>query len=167
MDTDKLIAQKLNAANYAELYASLSPSIFTYLKSPAPKNEEDEKKYIEKLVSKMETGDDEYYVYREPGKNSIVGFGGIKAKGTNAEMQLWVKESEWGKGFGKIITEDLIARCKIKGKRPIIACFKENLRALRLFEKLGFAKIGKQEEIINLFGSFNDNVWYFLLPNRY
>jgi len=163
----EIISQKLDVNHYRGIYAALSLGVFNHLKSPPPKNEDEEKRYIEKLVMRMQTSHDEYYVYRYSRNLEVVGFGGIHVRDETAEIQLWVKEKEWGKGIGRFIIKDLINRCRKVHKTPIIACFKTNSRALNLFERIGFTKIKSREQIINLFGNFDENLCYFLWQGEF
>lgn len=160
----KIISQKLNIRHYKKIYASLTPDIFTYLKSSVPENEEEEKKYIKKLLLQMQRGEGYYYVYMDKGSRELKGFGGLKIKEKTAEIQLWVKQDQWGKGIGKFIIDDLVKKCIKICKIPVIACNKKNSRALKLFKKIGFVRIKNMEQIISFFKNYDYRLHYFVWP---
>ncbi|MGB9719819.1 MAG: GNAT family N-acetyltransferase [Candidatus Anstonellales archaeon] len=161
MQIAEIKPRRLNLKDAKEIYEALSPEIFLYLKSSPPKSLEEEKMYLKKLINEMNKGKSYYYVYRE--KNAgVAGFGGIKTKGHFAELSLWVRKSLWGKGIGRAILNHLQKICSKINKSPIIACYKHNDRAIKLYLDVGFTKLKNREQIVKIFGRYEPGLVYFL-----
>lgn len=81
-----------------------------------------------------------------------------------AEVTIYVKASERGKGLGKKLLKELI---KISEKNNIwslqASIFRENRASLHIHKKCGFRVIGYKEKIAQLHGIWQDN---FMLERR-
>jgi ribosomal protein S18 acetylase RimI-like enzyme len=76
-----------------------------------------------------------------------IGYGLIKKTSDEAWLSGGLINGYRDKGLGRILFSKLINISKRNGKRPVIEVLKENVRAIRLYEKLGFSYIGETEKI--------------------
>lgn len=84
-------------------------------------------------------------------KNEIVGFAGIKIILDFAELEnIVVRKSHRGKGFSKIILNELINIAKQKKCTQLnLEVNSNNNIAINLYEKLGFKKVGIRKRYYN------------------
>lgn len=76
-----------------------------------------------------------------------------------AEVSIYIKESERGKGIGKKLLEELIKSSEKAGIWTLqAAIFPENEASIHLFKKCGFRVIGYREKIGKLNGIWKDVV---------
>ncbi|KGL64195.1 GNAT family N-acetyltransferase [Polaribacter sp. Hel1_85] len=76
-----------------------------------------------------------------------------------AEVTVYVKASERGKGLGELLLKELI---KISEKNTIwtlqTSIFRENKASLHIHKKSGFRVVGYKEKIAQLHGVWQDNM---------
>ncbi len=74
-----------------------------------------------------------------------------------AELGIAVRKSEWGNGVGSMIMRELIAHAKNHNIEIISLEVKsDNLRAVRLYEKFGFRRIGTFPAYFKTDGQYSD-----------
>jgi ribosomal protein S18 acetylase RimI-like enzyme len=83
-------------------------------------------------------------------QNNVVGFAFLKIKRRlpnghfSAELGIVVDEVHRGKGLGSKLMENLLKLARQENVREIfLTVLSDNVRAIRLYEKYGFKKIGK------------------------
>ncbi len=78
----------------------------------------------------------------------------------NSELAISVRKDYWGKGVGSAVMEELIHFAE---KHPVIKYVHlgvkaENEKAIRLYEKFGFKKIGTHKKFFHMNGKFYDEI---------
>ena len=126
---------------------------------------EEEKKYIEAI---LESTSSVMLVAKKDGK--IVGdasFNGFTRERMKhrGEFGISVLKSEWGNGIGSLLLEHIIDFAKNVAKAEIISLEvrSDNKRAIYLYEKYGFEKIGEFRGFFKIDGEYID----FDLMNLY
>lgn len=130
-----------------------------------PISVEAEEEYIESL-----SGSDNsvMLVARKEGKivgtASFNGFGRERMK-HRGEIAISVLKSEWGNGIGKMLMEAVLKFAKESAKAEIISLEvrSDNERAIHLYKKFGFEKIGEYKGFFKINGEYVD----FDLMNLY
>jgi GNAT superfamily N-acetyltransferase len=75
-----------------------------------------------------------------------VAYGHLEKEGEDIWLGVCVIPSFAGKGFGKLMMDELIANAKEKGISHIsLTVDKVNLPAINLYEKLGFVKVTEED----------------------
>lgn len=102
--------------------------------------------------------------------NEIVGtagFNGMQRERMKhrGELSVCVKRAEWGKGIGSMLIEAVIDFAKNTAHAEIISLEvrSDNIRAIKLYEKYGFEKIGDFRGFFKINGAYVD----FDLMNLY
>lgn len=76
-----------------------------------------------------------------------------------AEVSIYVAQNERGKGFGKILLNNLIKQSEANGIWMLQSgIFSENKSSIKLHEKCGFRMVGYREKIGKKNGIWKDNV---------
>lgn len=90
-------------------------------------------------------------------KNEIIGFAGIKIIFDSAELEnIVVKKSHRGKGFSTAILNEMIKIAKQKKCRLFnLEVSSANNIAIKLYEKLGFKKVGIRKRYYNGIDGFS------------
>ena len=74
-----------------------------------------------------------------------------------AETSIYLDSDHQGKGLGKILLEKLILDSQEQGIWTLQAqIFAENIKSLKLHEKLGFRRVGKREKLGQINGVWKD-----------
>lgn len=126
---------------------------------------EEEEEYIESLLdsnnSVMLIAKKEEKII---GTASFNGFTRERMK-HRGEIAVSVLKSEWGNGIGKMLMEAVIKFAKERAKAEIISLEvrSDNERAIRLYERFGFVKIGEYKGFFKINGKYVD----FDLMNLY
>jgi RimJ/RimL family protein N-acetyltransferase len=78
----------------------------------------------------------------------------------NAEVSISVKKEYWGNGIGTIVMGELISFAKEHAtiKNISLGVKASNVNAMKLYEKLGFVKVGLHKNFFNIDGVFDDEV---------
>jgi L-amino acid N-acyltransferase YncA len=97
--------------------------------------------------------------------DEIVAFGGLgpyrptPSYAHTVEDSVYVKDGWRGKGLGGLILEALIERARCCGHHSMIArVSSDNEPSLRLHERLGFARIGREQQVAFKLGRWLDVV---------
>lgn len=97
--------------------------------------------------------------------NSITGWAALTAVSSRcvyagvAEVSIYVAGEHRGKGYGKLLLNELIQQSEANGIWTLQAgIFPENTGSLQLHESCGFRKIGYREKIGNMNGTWRDNI---------
>ena len=78
-----------------------------------------------------------------------------------AEVSIYIRLNELGKGVGSLLMERLIESSEENGIWTLhSSLFPENTGSVRLHEKFGFRKVGYRERIAQLNGVWRDTVIY-------
>ena len=107
-----------------------------------PGTVEQEAAYLRQM---LESPDDVQYVVRYRG--TIVADGSLhrlpRRMSHRAEIGVSVVKECWGRGVGSALMEEMLAFAKQRGIRQLnLQVRSDNARAIRLYEKFGFQKIG-------------------------
>ncbi|MGL5693927.1 MAG: GNAT family N-acetyltransferase [Peptostreptococcaceae bacterium] len=98
--------------------------------------------------------------------NKLVGSAGIKNLGSHIKLKhrctfgISIIKSCWNKGIGTILINEIINEAKQIGYEQIeLGVFSDNIKAQRLYEKLGFEVWGREKNAYKLKdGTYCDNV---------
>ena len=130
-----------------------------------PTSLEDEEKYFASLQFSTSSA---FFIVRKEGKiigsASFRGFERARLR-HRAEIGISVLKAEWGQGIGSMLMETLINFAKNTAHVEIISLEvnSENKRAIHLYEKYGFRKIGCYEKFFKIGDRYLD----FDLMNLY
>lgn len=125
---------------------------------------EEERKYLKEANDQVTT---KYFVARVNG--AIVGDCGIKGHKAmktkhNVDLGISVLKEYWNKGLGSILLEHTInyARITAEIKNIYLEVREDNEFAIKLYEKMGFKKVGVMPDKIFLDGKYYDELIYLL-----
>jgi RimJ/RimL family protein N-acetyltransferase len=78
----------------------------------------------------------------------------------NAEVSISVKKEYWSNGIGSIVMSELISFAKEHAtiKNISLGVKASNVNAMKLYEKLGFVKVGMHKNFFNINGVFDDEI---------
>ena len=97
------------------------------------------------------------YCYAHPWKEK-------DAYHTTLETTIYLDPAHTGKGIGKRMMEQLIADCRTRGFRALVACITaDNVGSCHLHERLGFRKVSHFVQVGQKFDRWLDVVDYELL----
>ncbi|NLZ82148.1 MAG: GNAT family N-acetyltransferase [Clostridiales bacterium] len=76
----------------------------------------------------------------------------------NSEVAISVKKEYWGLGVGSLVMEELISFAKEHEliKNVSLGVKAGNERAIKLYEKFGFVKVGSHKDYFNIHGEYDD-----------
>lgn len=103
--------------------------------------------------------------------NKVVSIAQIRKLGRkriehNSEIAISVKKDYWGLGIGSLVMEQLIEFAKNNNIMNISLGVKaSNYKAINLYEKFGFKKIGIHKNYFNINGVFDDEILMDLYLN--
>ncbi len=125
---------------------------------------EEERKYLKEANEAITT---KHFVAKVDGK--IVGDCGIKGHKAsktkhNVDLGISVLKEFWNKGLGTILLEHTVnyARITAEIKNVYLEVREDNDFAIKLYEKLGFKKVGVMPDKIFLDGKYYDELIYLL-----
>jgi RimJ/RimL family protein N-acetyltransferase len=127
-----------------------------------PVSAEEEEKWIQNLTSQRKAGT--MYVFavelQKPKRFlGVCGLHRVNAIHRSAELGIAVQNKRYlGKGLGTEALQLLVdfGFRHINLHRIYLTVFEDNLRAQRVYEKIGFTKVGRQRECIIRFGKYFD-----------
>ena len=78
----------------------------------------------------------------------------------NSELSISVKKAYWNMGIGSVVMEELIKFGKVHGtiRNISLGVKASNYKAIKMYEKFGFKKIGVHKNYFNVNGSFDDEI---------
>ena len=78
----------------------------------------------------------------------------------NSEIAISVKKEHWKKGIGSAVMEQLINDAKKQGtiKNISLGVKANNIKAMKMYEKFGFTKVGVHKNYFNINGDFDDEI---------
>lgn len=126
---------------------------------------EDEEKYLDSMLNSTSSV---MLAAKKDGKivgiASFNGFGKERMK-HRGEIAISVLKSQWGRGIGKMLMEAVIKFAKETAKAEIISLEvrSDNEKAIGLYKKFGFEKIGEYKGFFKIDGKYID----FDLMNLY
>lgn len=97
-------------------------------------------------------------------KDTIVGVGQISSSDKkrishNSELAISVKKDYWSIGIGSVIIQELIQFAKYNATKNISLGVKaSNSKAIKLYEKFGFVKVGVHKDFFNVNEVFDDEI---------
>ena len=81
-----------------------------------------------------------------------------------AELTIHIDEQQWGRGVGRALMTELLARARRAGMHAMIAAVDgENTQSLAFHEKMGFTEVGRLEQTGFKFGRWLDLVFLQVL----
>ena len=87
--------------------------------------------------------------------NGIIEHGKIARLSHKATLSITVLKNRWGEGIGSHLMEMMISHCRDKGTAVIsLECRSDNARAIALYSKFGFKRIGVSERYFKINGSY-------------
>jgi RimJ/RimL family protein N-acetyltransferase len=78
----------------------------------------------------------------------------------NSDVSISVKKEYWGNGIGSAVMEKLISFAKEHGtiKNIGLGVKASNHKAIAMYEKFGFKKVGVHKDYFNVDGNFDDEI---------
>ncbi|WP_461612884.1 GNAT family N-acetyltransferase [Clostridium sp. Marseille-QA1073] len=78
----------------------------------------------------------------------------------NSEVSISVKKDYWRNGIGSAVMEEIIKFAKESGriKNISLGVRASNIKAIKMYEKLGFVKVGLHKNYFNINGNFDDEI---------
>lgn len=77
----------------------------------------------------------------------------------NSEISISVKKEYWNMGIGNAAMEELISFAKNKGIKNInLGVIEGNNNAIKLYENLGFVKVGEHKNFTNINGTYRNEI---------
>lgn len=115
-----------------------NPAVRSHLTVKTPTNRDQEEAWFEEQVS----GDEHInlLVVGPDGPAGSVGLGPVEDPEGSAEIGLWIREADWGKGYGTEASRLLVGHAfdELRIHRIIAKVFEGNEASTRIWEKLGF-----------------------------
>ncbi len=113
--------------------------------SGKPQTKEDEKKFLTQLLKNMQRGDVLSLVIEQSGK--IIGMTGVTREKFRMRhvgmLGISLSAQVRGEGIGTMAFATIIEESKKMGLRLLtLHCFENNSRALHMYEKFGFVRVG-------------------------
>lgn len=86
----------------------------------------------------------------------------------NSDLAISVKKDYWGKGIGTAVMQELIRFAKEHSviKNVNLGVKASNHTAIKLYEKLGFEKVGVHKDYFNINGVYDDLILMDLYLNK-
>lgn len=125
---------------------------------------EEEKEYLKKAIQSITT---KYFVAiidgKIAGEVALKGHDSPKTK-HNVDLAVTVKKEYWEKGLGTLLLEHAINYARITGevKNIYLEVRKDNIPAIKLYEKQGFKKVGEMPDKIFYDGKYITELIYLL-----
>lgn len=144
-----------------------------YLHMITPVSAEEEEKWIQNLTQQRKAGTAYLFAIELQKPKLFLGVCGLLRLDwihRSAELGISLNNKQyWGKGLG---TEAIHLLVKfgfntLNLHRISLTVFEDNLRALRVYEKVGFTKTGRQREYIRRMGRYFDLFTMDLLADEY
>lgn len=77
----------------------------------------------------------------------------------NAEISISVKKEYWNMGIGSAAMEELIIFAKNRGVKNVnLGVIEGNDNAIKIYEKLGFIKVGEHKNFTNINGTYRNEI---------
>ncbi len=91
-------------------------------------------------------GEDRWYVGARDAQGEVVGYAGLWFDGEDAQvMTIGTATTHQGQGIGRLLLDELVARARALGAvRVLLEVRVDNEPALRLYERAGFARLGRR-----------------------
>ena len=93
----------------------------------------------------------------------VVGLANVEAKthkriAHNAHMGISVRRRLWGQGVGSVLMQEIIDFCRETGtiRNLCLEVYADNERAVRLYQKFGFAVDGLRKKYLLVNGVYHD-----------
>ena len=138
-----------------------------YLTVRTPLNREQERSWFEDVVS----GDNKInlLIVGEDGPAGPIGLGPVEDPDGSCEIGIWIRESDWGKGYGteasRLLTD--YAFDELRKHRVVARVFDDNDASKRIWEKLGYRHEAVHEEAAYMHGEYVDLHYYAVLEDEW
>jgi RimJ/RimL family protein N-acetyltransferase len=138
-----------------------------------PVSAEEEEKWIQSITRQRKAGTAYLFAIELQKPKRFLGVCGlhrVDAINRSAELGIAVQNKRyWGKGLGTEAIRLLVdfGFNVINLHRIYLTVFEDNLQAQRVYEKIGFTKVGRQRECIIRFGKYFDLYLMDLLKEEY
>lgn len=143
------------------------PAVRRYLTVRTPINHEQEEDWFESQVS----GGDRVtlLVVGEDGPSGTVSIGPQHDPDGNAELGIWIREADWGKGYGTEASRLLVdyAFDELRLHRVFARVYEGNEGSKRIWEKLGFRHESVHREAAFMHGEYVDMHRYAVLEHEW
>ena len=93
----------------------------------------------------------------------------IKMEAKNAELAICLRKKAYGKGIAKEAIIKLLTEAfeKYNFERIYLYVMPENVRAIRLYERMGFVFEGEHRKSLYVRGNFRNARWYSMLKEEF
>lgn len=174
---DKLIFKKLSMDALEEMHAySTDKRMYEFLAFNVFKNKNDTKKYIQKLINRMNSNDDNnlaiYWEIRRNSDKRLIGTSGLLNLSYSNQSTEWgfgVDPNLWGKGYILQILESMkhYVFNTLFLNRLYGTTFLKNMRTIETMRAVGMSEEGVLREFASKNGKFHDGWKYSLLKREY
>lgn len=133
------------------------PEVIKYFRDPEPESTEQEKKWFERLVEKENAKTFTVILDKQP--IGVIYLSQIDWRDRNARLSIIIGEKDkWGKGYGTdaVLTLVEFAFEELNLHRIELDVFAVNKKAIRCYEKAGFAVEGIKKDKFFLDGKYID-----------
>lgn len=144
-----------------------SPAVRQHLTVRTPVNEVQEREWFEEQVTSEDRVN--LLIVGSDGPAGTVGLGPIDSPDGNAEIGIWIQESDWGRNYGTEASELLITYAfeNLRIHRIEARVFEGNEASRNLWETLGFDHEAVHREAAYLHGEYIDVHRYAMLENEW
>ncbi|KPL08481.1 hypothetical protein AMJ86_00475 [bacterium SM23_57] len=144
-----------------------------FLHMITPVSTEEEEKWIQEITRQRKAGTNFLFAIELQKPKQFLGVCGLNSVDwihRSAELGIAISNKKyWGKGLGTEAIHLLVqfGFNNLNLHRIYLTVFEDNLRAQRVYEKVGFTKTGRQRETIHRLGRYFDLFSMDLLANEY
>ncbi|MDZ7849715.1 MAG: GNAT family protein [Halodesulfurarchaeum sp.] len=143
------------------------PAVRRHLTVRHPINYDQEEEWFEDQVTSDEHLN--LLIEGENGPAGTIGLGSLDTTNGTAELGIWIRESDWGKGYGTEASELLITHAfeQLRLHRIEARVFEGNEASQNLWESLGFDHEAVHREAAYLNGDYRDVHRYAVLASEW
>ena len=172
LKSEKVLLRPLMIKDYIYFFKWLNdPQVLQFIGFYLPASEMKEKKWVEEYSLKNNSLE-VLFIIETASDSVVIGFcviGKINYKDCNAEFTVIIGDSSyWGKGIGQEASKLLIkyAFNQLNLHRLYTGVYSFNNKSLKLIERLGFKKEGRQRQSIYKNGKYHDIILFGLLKEE-
>jgi RimJ/RimL family protein N-acetyltransferase len=175
LKSDRLILTEVAAEDLNEIHALHSmPEVDKYNTLGIPENIQETKDFLEKIIKDQHSQDRKQicWTIREVFSNDFIGIAGLiffAKRFKMAEIYFKLFPVYWGKGYATELARRIFkfAFQDLKLHRIEAGVATENVKSIRVLEKLGMTREGSRRKILPIRGKWKDNFHYAILEEEF
>jgi RimJ/RimL family protein N-acetyltransferase len=173
LETKRLKLQEITESDVEQIYMlHSSPEVDEYNTLGIPENIEVTEKLVRPMIEAQKTGDRKSYDWKIIRKNSgeFIGLAGISLSANRfklGEIYYELFPSHWGQGFATEVAKVLIKTGfdDFHLHKVEAGVSTENIRSIRVLEKLGMTREGLRRKVLPIRGEWKDNYHYAIVED--